>query len=493
MNKYKYKIITFFMIPMLLVGVSCEDQLNLQPTSIIGSSSFWNTQADVESYVNGMFQRLRNDTNDNLFFWGGSRGDLLGYGLQASENKERYFENSLDANFAGPDWKNLFTVIHDANLILKYAPDISFDTEERKQMALGQAHAMRAYCYFIMIRVWGDAPLVTEPTEGFDPVNSFVAKSPVTEVMAQVKADLTAAVGKYPSNDFVFGRSLWSRPAINALIGEVYLWSGKQMGGGTSDITIALAALESIKSADVSLLDNFDDIFRYDNKANEEIILSVNYLDLESGNQYNDGMYIRGDQIPADGDPVAVDLLGVGGGLNRWSPSEYFRSQWTDDDTRKDATWVLVNTADADGDYTVYYASAVLKYRGFVDAGARKYLDDVVLYRYGDVLLMIAEAKSALGEDPSAEMNLIRLRAYKENFAAHTFVNGSQAENDAAILQERLFETAFEGKRWFDLVRFDKEFELIPSMVGQPPHKTLFPIGNNTISLNYLIEQNPGY
>lgn len=265
------------------------------------------------------------------------------------------------------------------------------------------------------------------------------------------------------------------------------------MGGGTTDLNTALSALQSIQSADVSLEPNFDDIFRYTNKENNEIILAINYRDLEASNNYTDRIYIRGDQIPANGDPEAVALLGEGGGLNRWSPSEYFRDQWTDDDSRKDATWVLVNTDDGNGNYTVYYASAALKYRGFVDAGSRKYLDDIILYRYADVLLMIAEAKNALGQDPTAEMNIVRLRAYGDDFAAHAFINGTQEANDEAILKERLFELSFEGKRWYDLLRFDKAFELVPSLVGESEHKKLFPIPSNTLSLNPLIEQNPGY
>lgn len=490
-----YKIIIMSMLPLFLLVASCEKDLNLTPESVIGANSYWKNQGDVESYVNGMYVRLRSDANDNLFFWGEARSEVLSYGLQASEGRERYFENTLDRDAAGPDWKNLYTVIHDANLIIKYAPSIDFDSEANKNIALAQAHAMRAYCYFIIAKVWGDAPVNTEPTEGFDPVNSFKARDNVSEVMNLVKSDVDAALGLFPDNTFSNGRSQWSKPSVNALKGEVYLWTGKLMGGGTSDITTALTALESVHSADVELLSNYDEIFRYSNKGNKEILMAIHYEDLESGNNFNDGMYIRGDQIPANGDPAAKALLGEGGGLNRWAPSELFRNQWTDDDTRKNATFVLMNTENPDnaGVYDQFYASAVLKYRGFVDAGTRKYMDDVILYRYADVLLMIAEAKNALNQDPTDEMNLIRQRAYGANYPGHEFINGSMEENDDAILQERLFELSFEGKRWYDLLRFEKAFELVPTLVGESEHKKLFPISQGTINLNGLIEQNPGY
>ena len=60
---------------------------------------------------------------------------------------------------------------------------------------------------------------------------------------------------------------------------------------------------------------------------------------------------------------------------------------------------------------------------------------------------MKAEAKNALGQDPSEEMNLIRKRAYGDNFDKHIFVNRSKELNDDEILKERLLELVFEGKK----------------------------------------------
>ena len=130
-----------------------------------------------------------------------------------------------------------------------------------------------------------------------------------------------------------------------------------------------------------------------------------------------------------------------------------------------------------------------------VEAGVRYFKDDVILYRYADVLLMKAEAKNALGQDPSAEINQVRQRAYGTAFAQHTFVSGSKEQNDDAILQERLLELAFEGKRWWDLVRFNKAFDLVPSLQNRKGqnHLLLFPISSYILSLEPQIQQNAGY
>ena len=73
-------------------------------------------------------------------------------------------------------------------------------------------------------------------------------------------------------------------------------------------------------------------------------------------------------------------------------------------------------------------------------------------------------------------------------------MNGSFEENDEAILQERLLEFALECKRWFDLVRFDKAFELVPSLQGRSdPALLYFPIPSSVLSLEPLVEPNTGW
>lgn len=477
------------------VCASCSGILDVEPTSTITATSFWRTPDDALAGLNGMYARFRGEASANLYLWGGARSDELDIGLQASEGRERYFLNTLDATVSGPDWLSLYTVIHDANLILKFVPEITFIDEAGKQNLLAQAHAMRAYTYFVMARTWGGVPVVTDPTEGYDPAVSFRPRAEVGAVLTQIKTDIEEALSLFPSDDFPACRCQWSRPAVNALKGDVHLWTAKLLGGGDADLNAALAALQAAQQADAALLGDFRSVFDYSNKGNHEILMAVRFADLESGENYNNAMYVRDDQIPENVNPDARRLLGVGGGLNRWAPSATLRGQFTDDDLRKDATLVEMFLTDAGGTPTSYYGSAVLKYRGFVDAGSRHFQDDVILYRYADVLLLIAEAKNALGQDPSPEMNSVRQRAYGPNFPAHEFAAGSQDANDAAILLERLRELAFEGKRWWDLVRFDNAFELVPSLQDRQgqEHLLLWPISQQTLSRNPEIQQNPGY
>lgn len=478
----------------LSITPSCTDQLELTPVSSITAAGFWINEDNAIGALNGMYVRFRDEASNNLFFWGESRSETLTYGLQASEGRERYFENTLDPSFAGPTWLRLYTIIHDANLIIKYVPGINFNNDANKNSMLAQAYTMRAYVYFLMAKTWGGVPIVTDPTEGYDAETTFKPRASLDEVYALIKNDLELALDLYPNNNLSQGKAYWSKPAALMLKGEVYLLTGKR-GGQPSDINTSLQALNEAASAPgLALQSSFDQVFRYNNKGNSEILFAVRFLDLESGANYNNSLYIRDDEIPAGITPEAKALIGQGGGLNRMAPSEIVRTAYDDRDSRKNGTFVEINIPDSEGNLS-YYGSAVLKYRGFIDPSGRRFIDDVIIYRYADLLLLIAEAKNALGQDPTSEINQVRQRAYGEFFEDFRFSPGTQAENDEAILQERLLELSFEGKRWWDLIRFDKAFEKVPSLQNRAnqKHLELWPISLGTISLNSKITQNPGY
>lgn len=496
MKNIKFRIFFNFILAMgLLIGNSCTDMLEVEPISTITAAGFWVNEDNANGALSGMYVRFRDQASSNLFVWGESRSETLSYGLQASQGLERYFLNDVDPNFSGPDWLRMYTVVHDANLIIKYVPNINFSNPANKNRMLAEAYTMRAFLYFTMAKTWGGVPLVTDPTEGYDAEMTFRPRATVEEVFAQVKADLDKALELFPNNNVAQGKAYWSKPAASVLKADVYLWTGKVMNGGQTDFTTALSSLNDAQTASgLALQSNYDNIFRYSNKGNSEVIFAVRYLDLEAGANYNANMYIRDDEIPPAASQEVKAKLGQGGGLNRWAPSQTLRSQFDDRDSRKDASFVEVTVPNAEGDQS-YYGSAVMKYRGFIDPSGRRFIDDIIIYRYADLLLLKAEAKNALGQDPSEEINAIRQRAYGANFEEFRFVSGSKEQNDAEILQERLREFAFEGKRWWDLVRFDKAFELVPSLQGRAGqrHLMVWPISLSTISLNSKIVQNPGY
>ena len=135
------------------------------------------------------------------------------------------------------------------------------------------------------------------------------------------------------------------------------------------------------------------------------------------------------------------------------------------------------------------------KYVGSTAGTTQIYDNDFPIYRYADVLLLLAEAKTKLGEDPSTEINAIRQRAYGNNYVPH--VNASQTVNMNAILDEYLREFLGEGKRWWALRRAGNSYvyaNLNPSYLSTASTaKFLLPLSLGMLTADPLLTQTPGY
>ena len=477
---------------LALVPMACNKDLKVDPTSSITSGSFWKTENDATGALYGMYLKLVQESNlGTFYFMGEARSEIMTSSIGGTNTWDRYYLQTLTPTLPGPNWRGLYSIINAANLLLKYTPDIPFVVENSKKGILAQAYTMRAYVYFAMVRTWGDLPIRTEPIEGYDPITIQVAKSSKEDVFKLIKDDIDAAMALFPDNTYPAGRNMWSKPALNALKAEVYLWTGKQLGGGNADITTALDALNAVQLSDVQLLPKYSDIFDYANKGNKEVVMAIRSQLLENGNNFYVNMYLETTNIPSNVTQGTKDTIGVGGGQNIWSPTALVRNQFTTDDQRRFGTFYEIQRTTA----PAYFATLGMKGRGTISGGLRNFVNDVILYRYADILLMKAEAKNALGQDPTTEMNLVRQRAYGPNFNTHVFVNGTIAANDAAILKERLLELMLEGKRWWDLLRFNKAFELVPALAPKAGHPNflLFPIGNDVLALEPLVTQNPDW
>ena len=488
---------TFLLFLSAIALNSCTKNLDQEPVSFITVANFWKTPDDAKGALTGMYVDLRREASNDLFMMGEARSETMGPSITGVDAYTgAYYQNNLTKDNSYLDWNQPYKVIHDANLLLKYVPGIAFTSQAAKKSILAEAYTMRAYMYFVLTRTWGDLPLITEPTESYSPTTTQKSRSPKADIFTLIKSDLESALALFPDYNFQSGRCNWTKPSANALKADVYLWTGKIMNGGAPDFTTALSALNSIvDSADVSLLTYYDTIFRYYNKGNQEILMASRFYNIESRYNLYQHMYIYPAYIPSNADSASLAAIGTPGGYSTWSPSDTLVSQFGDDDLRKKSCVTKIYTTD--GTTKTYFTSIVNKFKGFDDnpSGVRQFLDDYVIYRYADVLLMKAEAENALGQDPTNEINMIRVRAYGANYPAHVFVAASQDANDEAILLERLFEFTFEGKRWWDLVRFGKAFEKVPSLQGRAgqDYLMLFPITSNTLSLEPLVAQNPGY
>lgn len=472
---------------VLSFQLACNKSLELDPTSVITNESFWKTEDDAKGGLTSLYVKQRSLASLNLFIWGEARSEVMEWGkVSGTLDYDRYYLNTLSSVSAGPSWQTVYSAINDANLILKYVPNISFANDADKNNLLAQAHTSRAFLYFVLVKTWGEVPVRSEPVEGADPEVIHKVRSSQEEVFQLIKDDLEKANSLFASNSFLESRNYWSQAGAQALKADVYLWTAKRLDGGNADFQIALNACDEVAKADVSLLPNFDDLFKYDNKNNKEVIMAIGNKEFEAGNNYFANLYSS--RLPNEIDPTTNEVIGQTSGGMVWTVTDRVKDQFKAGDLRKDASVLDIPSPG-------FYPTLILKGRGTLISGVRYFTSDFVIYRYADVLLMKAEAKNGLGQDPSTEMNQVRQRAYGAAFEVNKFVNGSQTQNDEAILQERLLELMFEGKRWWDLIRFGKTFELVPTLEGRASQKHLeyFPISEQVLSLEPLVKQTSGY
>ncbi len=205
--------------------------------------------------------------------------------------------------------------------------------------------------------------------------------------------------------------------------------------------------------------------------------------------------------------------LRLGSGVMRFPLDKRLWTKLFSDDNDMRKKGSLADVYRAAGD--AYVGNICNKFHGTLLAGgsATSWYDDQPVYRYAECLLGMAEAKVLLGQDPAAEINKVRLRAYgAAYFNAHREVQyphevssggsaaltsfytdnpfvGGDEDPIEAILKERLREFLFEGKRWHDIRLFDKATKYSTANAN----RLLWPIDETTKSTNAELKQTPGY
>jgi hypothetical protein len=505
---FKYTLLSFGI--MALVS-SCKKQLELAPISSITDANFWQTPDQFDAFVSGIQARFRSH-NSGFQALGELRSDIFGtepgnagtFTGEATQGLERMWLQTLTLDASGvSNFGGFYSNIVQLNLLIDKLNTTNVVTAANKNYYLGMAYGMRAYYYFQLTRSWGDLVIQTDPVTSFDISNLSKAASPAADVMALIKDDIDKSVTNFGSTyTFRNTKSYWSKAATLMLKAEIFLWTSYR-GGGTGDATIALNALTDIQTnvAGLSLQTNFANIFSITNRGNSEIIFSSRYLANEAAMGYVTASFVAQTGLIANfHDSVGARQYNVTqdnwGGLLRAPVRVATFRKFDDKDARK---WASIQPAYSRPSPGVYVIAGCFtnKFQGEQVAGVRNYTNDFPVYRYADLLLMIAEAKIILGQTPAAEINLVRARAFGANYVAavHGYPNQAIDASPAnAILQERLYEFIFEGKRWYDLRRFGNSFVFAnTSVLPGEAYKVLWPVDRNSLTNNRGLVQTPGY
>lgn len=523
------KLYIYLIACVAMLGFTKCDSLDMEPQSSITDANYWKSDAQFSAFNVGLHAKLR-ETSYNIFLLGEPRSDIYSgessyYGGAPQGNEHLPFNTLNVANTGISNFAGMYTVINQLNLMIEKTTETGVLSADAKNYYLGEAYGMRAYLYFHLLRSWGDVIIWTSYTNGASLDLSDLTKgaSPAAEVMAQIKSDIEASENAFGNQTrFKYDRHFWSKAATLMLKGEVYLWSGNQMGGGSADFAVAKTALQSLVNYDqeLTLNSDFSETFAYNKKNNSEIIFAIrnqlDEFDLWNNNYRLNMVPLKANQlIYFDENFISFKDMPEESydGLIRFAmKNELYTKVYHDKDSRKRVTMKAVYEQDPDTKEFKYIGVYAHKFRGTLKAGSTVYTnaDDYPIYRYADCLLLLAEAKAFLNEDPSAEINAVRERAYgKEYFNANRATLAYPNDNDPefyannkfvdpdskgaleAVLKERLREFIIEGKRWYDLRLAGDKYVL--EHTSAVATKLLWPIDANTLTNNKALEQTPGY
>ncbi|KHJ39266.1 SusD family protein [Pedobacter glucosidilyticus] len=493
--------ITLLLTLFLGSFTSCNKWLELKPQDGIVGSEFWQTKEQVQSAVIGCYSSLLTSPPGNrdaplvelLFMYGELRGDMVTQGPFASIDEIDLIEVNVLETSNLTNWRTFYRIINYCNNVIDLAPAVLQRDPTLTQTELNgyvaEALGLRAFLYLTLAKTWGDVPLKLTATKS-DADNFQIPQSTQLQVFQQIEKDLIEAEAKAKTThgSVAADKGRITKHTINAMQAELYLW--------LEDYNKCIEACQKIEdSGRFSLVPGNNAWFStlYANGNSSEGIFEFQF-DLQQLNPF----YVMFFQRPRFLASTRV-------------MEQVYQIDFTDEtkfDIRGNGASLIAS------DNTIY------KYLG-EDRNTRKTLEQSFThwfaYRYADVLLMKAEALNEIGDGKKAVeyIEMIRSRA---NALTQTRTDFADPDSDKPgvtdyILQERAREFAFEGKRWFDVLRNAKRnnyqrLDLIIDMVtaSAPPDKQrsiiskyrdfnshYLPVNFTELRTNKALVQNPFY
>jgi hypothetical protein len=473
--------------------------MDLKPADGIIVENYWKNKEQIKAAVFGCYASLLGDPSSGdahslvelLFLWGELRADMLTSSLGTTSDEYAIMNVNTVSSNTIVNWAPVYRTINYCNTVIKFAPLVMANdktlTQDDLDAYIAEAKSLRALMYFYLVRSFGDVPLKLLPTST-DAEIIPVAKSAQSVVLAQILQDLNEAEPKIllTYGDQASDKGRMTRYTVNSIQADVYLWLEKYPEAVTACDKLINSKKFGLIAASSAW---FNTLYRTGN-SNESIfefqfnlqklnpfynMFAVATKRYVAANQVMDQVYSSDVlnnfyDIRADGGSVrAKDGL-------IW---KYIGNNSTD----------LMATGDS---YTHWF-----------------------VYRYADILLMKAEALAQLGKgtEALALVKTIRDRARALDVTNNNPDPASIGDVSLFILQERSREFMFEGKRWYDVLRYTKKnnyaniaylqdmlSNTVPAnMVHTAQAKMLdhnshyFPYFDYEIQTNKSLEQNPFY
>ncbi len=565
-NIYKKLVLMSSAVCMALM-TSCTDFLTIIPPDKIVHENFWQTKDEVNGMLATSYLYLAStDAVKRAIVWGELRSDNLTYptaqeGYTGGAAAERYMvQASIDDENVYTQWGVFYKAINYANLVIEFAPlvveeerDPDF-TQGDLDVILGEMYAMRALCHFYLVRTFRDIPMAMVPAVNDSELPDYAQVHPL-EALEMIMNDLDIAEklvmesGNHSNAKNNYGR--FTKNAVLAIKADVNLWraafttcynkNGSPLDLANVDVqTYYTKCIENCQA----ILDNLDKQFNkknpngldndlpyhlisnYDEYAiKQDTKTSLAYDKIFGSENSSESIF----EIQIDKSLSKSKCAGISSAYGTSSSGavivpETFLDKYEKDDLRKYAyTNVELATGKASKN-GLWVSKYVVKKSPAASQSRPSSAEDVdanwIVYRQTDVMLMMAEALVAQPSVSSDDIkkafelvNAINLRSRADTVSSK-IVNPLKLPADATtalalVLDERSRELAFEGKRWYDLVRkalrenSTENIKFVADKLTQNPaalknkmvgiDNLFMPINIDELRFNKNLVQNPAY
>ena len=420
----KFNILIAMLVCLNICG--CSDFLEEDPKGKLTTDNFYNSESDVRQGINGVYRRLSDSwvTGYNIKQ---IPNDLLKRASWDEASGLSNFTYGSENTYIAGMWQNHYAVIKDCNSVID---NVTTNKEKINnwERYVGQAHGIRAFLYFDLVRWFGDVPLVLTDTKSLDGLE--VTRTPQKEVFRQIIEDFEYCISHTmdkgdTSKGYQYGRL--TKDACHGFLAKVYLWlgsvaqrDGKEILGNAADNFEKSLEHSSavIQGGRYKLVDYYPDVFnaKTRDKAPDEVLWCVQGLTGDDTGTWTGMMFgIRGNQ-------------NLGGSWDNISSSDYHRMMYEPSDSIRRLWNCPRMTIQDDGtlwgwDYKMYWDTrgdqklseatennnwlqwSIGKFRRYplADPSSYNYTNfgmDEPLLRYADVLLMYAEAYNEVNHGP---------------------------------------------------------------------------------------------
>lgn len=478
---------------------SCDSYLDLRPQDGIIREEFWKTKEDVQAAVIGIYSSLLNSPpgvddftmTEYLFMYGELRGGMVAEGTNVEDYQRDIINTNVLPSNRLTDWGAFYRTINYCNTVIDLAPGVKAEdptlTQTQLNHFLSEALAIRAYLYFTLARTFKDVPLKLKATLS-DQDNFQLPTNSQGEVFEQVIKDLKLAE-EYAVEDYGDVASNKGRItvySINAMLADVYLWTENYSG-------VITATNKVIDSGKFSLIEPSNNWLNtvYAKGNSSESIFEFQYTTSNLGPFYN--LFLQNPKFIA-GPTVLEDVFGI--------------------------DFINVEKADLRGvrNSLIAGTNEIYKFTALNRNDRKSFQESDThwfVYRYADVLLMRAEALARLkqGQDAIDIISNLRIKRLALSITELKPLADNTSEILEFILAERAREFAFEGKRWYDLLRMARynNYERLDLLIDnaiktappeqqqtiitklRDPNSHYLPINTRELFTNKALVQNPFY